>query len=84
MYKITFDTDTSRWTIQLLKYGFLWVPLSEARKTQSWINYDDAMAYVDHVGLSKVYRNYHDSPTHQIMAGAQPYYPPQVLRTKRA
>jgi hypothetical protein len=92
MYRISFETNSSRWIIQLQKFGFLWVPLRELGKTQSWPDYDTAASYVEKVGLDKVYRNYANSTNAAIWAGWSGHQPmevgyqpiPQVVRRRTA
>ena len=80
MYRISFVPQSARWVVQLQVFGLFWRTV----QTEDFTTFHAAEQFVERVGLPSVYRNYHDSPTHQIMAGVQPYYPPQVLRTKRA
>ena len=71
MYRISFDVNSSRWTISLQRFGFLWVPIKEQTKVQSWPDYEAAAAYVEKVGLARVYVNWNDGTTAAIWQGVQ-------------
>lgn len=68
MYRIEFSPNTAKWVIALQKWGFLWVCI----EGKEFDNYDAANAYVIEVGLNKIYRNYHNSYTANVMAGGAP------------
>lgn len=84
MYRTHYDLKAGCWRVQLQVFGFLWQSVCDAGKPRGWPNYEATQEFIQNVGLDKVYRRYEDSPAHHIMTSAQPYYPPQVLRTPRA
>ena len=83
MYRTHFDTRAGVWRVQLLRYGFIWTSICEDNVLMGWRDYNDCQAFIERVGLHRVYRSYHDSAAAQIMSGG--YQPlPQVLRAHRA
>lgn len=81
MYRITFDTKTAKWQVQLQTWYLFWRTI----KTNpiGFENYDLAAAYVEQVGLARVYRNWRNTAAASIWDGAQPYGVPAVIQSPR-
>ena len=86
MYKIIFDVKAGVWRIQIQSYGIFWRSICDAGKVRGWPNVEACEEFIANTGLSSIYRSYHDSVPHHILAGhvvqpeVIPY--PQVLRLR--
>lgn len=66
LYKIVINPTTGKWVLQLQVFGFFWQQIGK----ETFDCYAAAREAADELGLDKVYRNYADSYTHQVMRGA--------------
>lgn len=81
MYRIIFNTNTAKWQVQLQVYVIFWKTVKT--NPLGFENYDLASAYVESVGLDKVYRNFRETPAHQLWAGEPVQYAAQASPLRR-
>lgn len=65
MYRIIFDPKQAVWLVQLQCWLVLWRSIQGS----TFNDFNTAAAYVESIGLPKVYRNYADSATSHILRG---------------
>lgn len=78
MYRIIFNPKLGAWQIQLknglLFWAIICVPSDEpVTKEGTFSTYDEAAAFVEEKGLSKVYKDWNDRPQAAIMQSRHSY-----------
>ena len=70
MFRIHFDTSTSTFVVQVLRYGTVWRTAQSHNAQQKFKTYTEARAWVESIGLHDLYDEQHPkSYKHFIMNG---------------
>ena len=72
MYRIHFDPSVGQFVIQVVALALYWRTVRDrSGKIEFFETFEDAMARVDHIGLSRLYRNKSADKFRAYMAGDQ-------------